>query len=299
MARCRGPAGRHVAARRYIAARRSIAAKRSIAAQRYIAAQHDIMAQRGLKVRCVRLGPAAPPAAAPRSLVPRQRFRRAPLIRAGAGTVAAAAPRAGGLTGHGCTWAGRHRIGARLGTPAARPCDAGCPGRPAAAVPVRDLPPWAETGFSARPFRSGRPWGPGWAARRRARAACGIRPCPAVSARPAPRLWRAVRPGPRPEPGIGARAEPGLRAATGPRICSRSGPAAAWLRTGIRPGAGARPQAKILIGMPGPPRARGVLRGLRARRGGERYAGCRTIARWPHPASTRFRAPARTTATAR
>jgi hypothetical protein len=204
--------------------------------------------------------------------------------------VATAAPGADGPVRHGRrARARRQRFGTRLGAPAARPCDAGRTRRPAAAVPVRGT--LAGAGAAARPFRPGRPWSPGRAgARGRSRAARAIRSCPAVGARPAPRLGRTVRPGPRPEPGIGARAEPGLRTATGPGIWSWSRPAGAG--PGIRPGPGAGARAETLIGVTGPPRARGVLEGLRARRGGERDAGRRTIARSSQPARTRFRANA-------
>jgi hypothetical protein len=183
--------------------------------------------------------------------------------------------------------------------PAARPCNVRRTGRPAAAVPV--LASLARTGtrYAARPFRSGSPWVPGCAWRRgRSRTTCGIRSCPAVRARPAPSLGRAVRPGPRPEPGIGSRAEPGLLAATSPRICSRTRPPAAWPGTRIRPGSGTGSRAETRIGVTGPPHARGVLRSLGAKRRRERDAWCRPVARcqavaWcPRPARTRFRSTA-------
>jgi hypothetical protein len=209
--------------------------------------------------------------------------------------VAATAPRTGGLAWHGRTWAGRQRVRARLGTPAVRPCDVRRTGCPAAAVPV--LASLARTGARCAPppFRSGRPWGPGCAWRGgRAGTTCGIRSYPAVRARPAPSLGRAVSPGPRPESGIGSRAEPGLLAAISPGICSRARPPAARPGNGIRSGSGAGPRAETRIGVAGAPRSRGVLRGLRPRRRGERYTGCRPIARcqavaWcPRPARTRF-----------
>jgi hypothetical protein len=71
MAWCHGPAGYRVPARRRITARRRTAL------------QQDITAQRSLTVPSGRLlGPATPPSTASRTILPGQRFRRAPLILA-------------------------------------------------------------------------------------------------------------------------------------------------------------------------------------------------------------------------
>lgn len=202
--------------------------------------------------------------------------------------MAAAAPWASGLAGHGRTWAARQRASARLGAPAPRPCDVGCSRWPATAAPIRGT--LAEAGIAARPSRPGRPRSPGCGGRcGSAGASCEIRSCQAVDTRPAPRLRRAVGHGPRPEPGIGARAEPGVLA--GPGIRTGPRPAA----TGIRHRSRIGPRAKTLTGMPGPPRARGVLRGLRglrAGRGGERYARRRATVGCPRPVRPGFRANA-------
>jgi len=212
-------ARRRVLARRHATARCSTRAGQHVAARGRTAVQHDIPARRCLTPRRGRLGPAAAAPAAAHTFVPRQRFRRAALIRARTGTVAAAAPRANGLAGRGRTRTRRRWAGVRSGTPAARPGDIRRTERSAAAIPVGGS--LAQARFAAPP-RSWRPCGPGLAGRRRAGTARGARLCQAAGTRPAARLRRPVRPGPRPEPGVGARpCETGFRASPGTRPAAR------------------------------------------------------------------------------
>jgi hypothetical protein len=151
-----------------------------------------------------------------------------------------------GLVRHGGLRPGVKRVRARGGAPASRPGGSRRTGS------LTEPGPVPLTGLGARPLWSRCP-------RRR----CGWRGSPgathvvqqrwAVGDGAAARSGWVIRPGPRPEPGIGARAEPGLRPAAGPSIRPRPGPAA---KARIRPGTGIRPGAEPWLGVPGPPGAR-------------------------------------------